>query len=199
MFPNFTIPRMLTKDGERRLLATVRAHGCRRDVALFTLALGTGLRLRELRGLNVGDVRVDGDTTAWKVILDPATTKGKRGGVTYYLAGQVRRELGLFLKWKVRAGEATEPKSPLFVSRQSRRLSLRRIQFVFREWQAAAAFEALYPFHALRHTAITNVYRATKDLYLTQRFARHSSPLTTTVYTHPSDEELYAAIRGIRS
>jgi integrase len=63
----------------------------------------------------------------------------------------------------------------------------------------AAGFERLYPFHALRHTAITNVCRTTKDLYLTQRFARHASPLTTTVYTHPSDEELYAAIRGIRS
>jgi site-specific recombinase XerC len=198
MFPRFTIPRMLTKAEERGLLATVRAQGSRRDLALLTLALGTGLRLRELRGLNVGDVRVDGEATAWKVVLDPATTKGKRGGVAY-LPGQLRQELGRFLKWKVRAGEPTEPRSPLFVSRQGRRLSLRRIQFVFREWQAAAGFEAIYPFHALRHTAITNVYRATKDLYLTQRFARHSSPLTTTIYTHPTDQELYAAIRGIKN
>jgi hypothetical protein len=43
-----------------------------------------------------------------------------------------------------------------------------------------------------------NVYRSTKDLYLTQRFARHSSPLTTTVYTHPTDEELYSALRGVK-
>jgi hypothetical protein len=50
-------------------------------------------------------------------------------------------------------------------------------------------------FRALRHTAITNVYRATKDLFLTQRFARHASPITTVAYTHPSDEELYEAIR----
>jgi len=189
---------MLTKAEERRLLATVRAQGTRRDLALLTLALGTGLRLRELRGLNVGDVRVDGGATAWKVVLDPAITKGKRGGVAY-LTGQVRRELGVFLRWKVRAGEATEPRSALFVSRQKRRLSLRRIQFVFREWQHAAGFETIYPFHALRHTAITNVYRATRDLYLTQRFARHSSPLTTTIYTHPTDQELYAAIRGIKT
>jgi len=107
MFPRFTIPRMLTKAEERRLLATVRAQVSRRDVAILTLALGTGLRLRELRGLNVGDVRVDGQATAWKVILDPATTKGKRGGVAY-LPGQLRQELGRFLKWKVRAGEPTE-------------------------------------------------------------------------------------------
>jgi integrase/recombinase XerC len=198
MFPRFTIFRLLSKDEERRLIATVRAQGSRRDVAILSLALGTGLRLRELRGLNVGDVRVDGDATAWRVILDPETTKGKRGGVAY-LTGQVRQELGRFLKWKVRAGEPIVPRSPLFVSRQNHRLSLRRIQFVFREWQVAAGFETVYPFHALRHTAITNVYRATKDLYLTQRFARHSSPLTTTVYTHASDEELYSAIRGIRS
>jgi len=26
---------------------------------------------------------------------------------------------------------------------------------------------------------------------LVQRFARHVSPLTTTVYTHPGDEELF--------
>ena len=40
--------------------------------------------------------------------------------------------------------------------------------------------------------AVTAVYRATRDLFLAQRFARHASPLTTTVYCHPGDEELLA-------
>ncbi|TMQ57088.1 MAG: hypothetical protein E6K76_11610 [Candidatus Eisenbacteria bacterium] len=139
MYPKFATPKTLTKAEQRRLLRAVRAHGSPRDRALLSLALSTGLRLRELAGLNVGDVSVGKAGTAW------------------------------------------------------------RIQFVFREWQAAARFESVYPFHALRHSAITNVYRATRDLYLTQRFARHSSPLTTTIYTHPSDEELYAALRGIKT
>lgn len=196
MFPRFTVPRSLTKAEERRLLATVRAQGSRRDIALLTLALGTGLRLREIRGLNVGDV-LEADGTAWRINLNPAITKGKRGGVAY-LTGPIRRELGVFVRWKRRHGEPIEPDTPLFRSRQRPRLSLRQIQVLFRRWQRAAKFERLYPFHALRHTAITNVYRTTKDLYLTQRFARHASPLTTTIYTHPSDEELYAAIRGIK-
>jgi hypothetical protein len=34
-------------------------------------------------------------------------------------------------------------------------------------------------------------------MFLAQRFARHVSPLTTTVYTHPSDEELFALVRGL--
>ena len=42
-----------------------------------------------------------------------------------------------------------------------------------------------------------NVYRATRDLFLAQRFARHVSPLTTTVYTHPSDEEMRGQIRTL--
>lgn len=53
------------------------------------------------------------------------------------------------------------------------------------------------PALALRHTAVTNVYRASRDLFLAQRFARHVSPLTTTVYTHPSDEELFERVRNL--
>jgi len=58
-------------------------------------------------------------------------------------------------------------------------------------------FDRLYPFHALRHTAVTEVYRRSRDLFLAQRFARHVSPLTTTVYTHPSDQELWASVRRL--
>ncbi|OFV83821.1 MAG: hypothetical protein A2W26_06550 [Acidobacteria bacterium RBG_16_64_8] len=47
------------------------------------------------------------------------------------------------------------------------------------------------------NTAVTNVYRASRDLFLAQRFARHASPMTTTVYTHVSDEELFLRVRGL--
>ena len=198
MYPKFASPKTLTKTEQRRLLRAVRAHGSPRDRALLSLALSTGLRLRELAGLNVGDVRVGKAGTAWKIVLDPELTKGKRGGVAY-VSSRVRQEMRSFLAWKRRAREPLDPRSSLFLSRQGRRVSLRRIQFVFREWQVAAGFETVYPFHSLRHSAITNVYRATRDLYLTQRFARHSSPLTTTIYTHPSDEELYEGIRRLKA
>ena len=44
---------------------------------------------------------------------------------------------------------------------------------------------------------ITNVYRASRDLFLAQRFARHISPLTTTIYTHPSDEDLRKNLQAL--
>jgi hypothetical protein len=34
-------------------------------------------------------------------------------------------------------------------------------------------------------------------LFLAQRFARHASPLTTTVYTHPSAAEMSNRLRGL--
>jgi integrase/recombinase XerC len=38
------------------------------------------------------------------------------------------------------------------------------------------------------------LYRRTKDIRLTQRFARHASIVTTSRYTHTSDEALAQAV-----
>ena len=85
--------------------------------------------------------------------------------------------------------------APLFCNQSGDRISKRRVQMAFKSWQTAAGFDRLYPFHALRHSAVTAVYKASRDLFLAQRFARHVSPLTTVIYTHPSDEE-YEALNG---
>ena len=71
------------------------------------------------------------------------------------------------------------------------------MQFLWRTWQQRAGFDRLYPFHCLRHTAVTSVYRQTRDLFLAQRFARHASPLTTVTYTQPSDDEMSNRLRGL--
>ena len=42
------------------------------------------------------------------------------------------------------------------------------------------------------------MYRATRDILLTQRFARHSSLLVTAVYLHPTDEDLARSVAQIR-
>ena len=95
-------------------------------------------------------------------------------------------------------GESLDAEAPLFCNQTGRRISKRRVQVVFRSWQIKAGFDRLYPFHALRHTAVTNVYRSSRNLFLAQRFARHVSPLTTVVYTHPSDEELTEGVRELK-
>jgi site-specific recombinase XerC len=189
-------PMTLSSEEQSRLLEVVARQGNRRDLAILTLALGTGLRLKELVGLNVGDVATMSGEVAWKVVLPKGITKGRRGGVAF-LSEKVRSVLGAYLASKRAIGEPMHDTAALFRSCKGRRLGIRRVQTIFATWQGVAGFERVYNFHTLRHTAITNVYRATKDLFLTQRFARHANPVTTVAYTHPSDEELYEKIGGI--
>jgi site-specific recombinase XerC len=168
-----------------------------REALLASLALGTGLRLAELVGLDVGDVYLAGGQPRLRVRLRPEIAKRGRAG-DVFLPDALKPRLAKFWSYKRAQGERLDPDAPLFCSQTGRRLSKRRVQVLFRELQIEAGFDRLYPFHALRHTAITNVYRASKDLFLAQRFARHASPLTTVIYTHPSDEELREGVRTLQ-
>ena len=186
----------MTAAEQAALLRATAAHDDPRDHVLYSMALGTGLRLAELLGLNVGDVSPDGRTVRQRVTLDPATTKGGwRGGV--FLPSRLIPKLRRFLAWKRVHEESLHADAPLFVSGQGRRLSKRAAQWRFAWWQRRAGFDRHYGFHQLRHSAVTNVYRASKNLFLAQRFARHASPLTTIIYTHPADEELAAGVRDL--
>jgi len=109
----------------------------------------------------------------------------------------VRAKLDKLLAGRKRAGEALAATTPVFASRLGRRLSARQLRHAFGVWQKRAGFERHFNFHALRHTACTNLYRGSRDLRLTQRFARHKSVLTTSIYTHPSDEELLRSVQGL--
>jgi site-specific recombinase XerC len=114
-----------------------------------------------------------------------------------FLPARLVPKLKRFLSWKRSNGQALDADAPLFLSGQGRRLSPRAAQWRFAWWQQHAGFDRRYNFHALRHSAVTNVYRASKNLFLAQRFARHASPLATIICTHPADEELAEGVRDL--
>ena len=190
-----TAPSTLTSQEQGRLLEiTARDPEALRDHMLIAVALGTGLRLHEILALNVGDVvRPDGKPRARVRLL---VAKGGRTG-DIFLPRRLQAKLRKFLVWKARGGEGLAPEAPLFLSAQGRRLSKRRAQQVFADWQERAGLDQRHTFHRLRHTAVNQVYRATKDILLTQRFARHSSVLVTSIYLHPTDEDLARSVRRI--
>jgi integrase/recombinase XerC len=187
-------PPTLTEDETRAILAATASNV--RDHLICSLALGTGLRLAELVGLNVGDLYTPDGTPRSRVRIRPEIAKGGRVG-DIFLPDALVPKLRRFWSHKRLGGEATGSQDPLFCSQSRVRISKRRVQFAWRQWQVKAGFDRLYSFHSIRHTAVTAVYRASRDLFLAQRFARHVSPLTTTVYTHPSDEEMFQRVRGL--
>ena len=163
-------PTTLTADEQRAILAATAGHP--RDHLVFSMALGTGLRLAELVGLDVGDVYGPGGVPKVRVRMRREIAKGGRAA-DVFLPDRLVAKLKTYWAWR------------------------RRVQDAWRGWQIEVGFDRLYPFHCTRHTAATNVCRATRELFLAQRFARHASPLTTTVYTHPRDEELLGRLAGL--
>ena len=69
-------PKTLSAEEQSRLLEVVAHQGSRRDLALLTLALGTGLRLREIVGLNVGDVTTKSGEVAGGSICPRGSPRG---------------------------------------------------------------------------------------------------------------------------
>ncbi len=156
MYPRFRAPETMTAAEQAALLRATAAHGDPRDHVLYSMALGTGLRLRELLGLNVGDVSPHGREVRRRVVLGPATTKGGRRGEVF-LPTRLIPKLRRFMAWKTAHGESVEPDAPLFVSGQGRRLSPRAAQWRFAWWQRRAGFDRRYNFHAMRHYAESRI------------------------------------------
>jgi integrase/recombinase XerC len=124
-----------------------------RDHLIYSLALGTGLRLAEIVGLNVGDVYTPEGRPRNRVRLRPEIAKNGRAGDVFLPVALVAK-LWRFWRHKTTRREGLLPESPLFCSQSRTHISPRRVQFAFRTWQVKAGFDRLYPFHCLRHSSI---------------------------------------------
>jgi site-specific recombinase XerC len=190
--------RTLTEREQDALLRATREHP--RDHVLYAMALGTGLRAHELVALDVGDVFDAAGAPKRRVLLRvfKGDGRGEDDLQEVVLSEALRAKLACLRAWKHEQGESLAPDAPLFVSQRGLRLSTRQLRHAFGIWQVRAGFERHVSAHALRHSACTNIYASSKDLRLTQRFARHRSVLTTMLYTHPSDEDLVRAVEQLR-
>src|SRR5881396_3402858 len=149
-------PPTLTEGEVRAVLAVTTSHP--RDHMIYSLALGTGLRLAEIVGLNVGDVFAPDGTPRSRVRVRPEIAKGGRCG-DVFLPDALVPKLRRFWAYKRARGEGRAPGDALLCSQSRVRISKRRVQFAWRTWQQKAGFDRLYSFHSLRHTAVSSVYR----------------------------------------
>ena len=192
-------PKTLTELEQRLLLKASGEHRDGfRDHVIFSIALGTGLREHEILALNVGDVfDTDGKARRRLTLRVFKRSSDEADLQEVVLPDGVRAKLDKLHRWKKGNGENLGADAPVFVSRKGNRLSARQLRHAFKVWQERAGFERSFNFHALRHTACSNLYRRTRDIRLTQRFARHKSILTTSIYAHPSDEDLVRSVRDL--
>jgi len=143
-------PPSLTKAEQQALLEASSSHP--RDHLIFSLALGTGLRLSEIIGLDVGDVYFPDGKPRGRVRLRREIAKGGRVG-DVFLPDALAPKLATFWGYKLRSDESIAPDAPLLCNQAQQRLSKRRLQTIFKHWQREAGFDRFYPVHALRHYA----------------------------------------------
>ncbi len=189
-------PKVLT---EREIVALLRVTGAHvrgfRDHVLFGLALSTGLREHELLALDVGDLRAPDGRIRRRIQLRVWKRSNRDASQQeVFLNDTIRAKLERLLQLRARGRRPLPDDAPVFVSARGTRLSSRRVRSTFAHWQQVAGFDRHLTFHALRHSAVTGLYRKTKDPRLAQRFARHASPVSTAIYTHPTDDDLLAAV-----
>jgi len=196
-----TIVRPARTMTDQELAAVLRASGQHRDGwrdhVLISLAAATGLREHELLALDVGDIfDTEGRARRHIALRVFKRSAAEPAPQEVVLSETVRAKLEKLYRLRQRDGDlATD--EPLFVSRRGTRLSARQLRHAFHQWQKRAGLDRRFNVHALRHTACSAIYRRTKDIRLTQRFARHKSITTTSIYTHPSDDELVRAVQEL--
>lgn len=152
-----------------------------RDRALLELLYGSGLRVSEACGLDLGQVSL-GERSArvlGKGNKERIVPLGRKAADALRAWLLVRAELA---HAKTRA---LDPHA-VFVSTRGRRLGPRAAQLLVRRYGLAGAGRAdLHP-HALRHTCATHLLDGGADLRSIQEMLGHASLSTTQRYTHVS-------------
>ena len=144
----------------------------KRDLAMLSLFLGTGIRVSECVGLNIDDF--DFSQNAFVVT--------RKGGaeVMLYLSEEVSQALRDYLAERLEIEALPGHENAFFLSIQRRRITQRAVENLVKKYAAIAAplKKKISP-HKLRSTYGTNLYRATQDIYLVADVLGHSDVNTT--------------------
>lgn len=179
----------LNQEEKRKLLFTLADRkSAGRSYLMYHLMLNTGLRLSETISLNVG--RIQGKRTL--------TIPGKGDKIRDIpLNKTIRDHITQYLSWKESRSESLEPDSPLFLSRNHRRISKRAVQRDLKKWIRLSGIEGDYSPHTLRHTVGTELLNKTKNIRLVQDFLGHADISTTMIYTHVTKDQMAEAAEGL--
>lgn len=184
-----SLPKYLSLNESKQLLENIDGSNKIRDYAIITLFLNCGMRLSELAGINLRDVK--GDTLT-------VIGKGNKER-TIYLNQACLDAIDDYVKnVRPKAGIKAPDQNALFISRNMRRISVKTIQHIVKlHLKAAGLDETKYSVHKLRHTAATLMYKhGHVDVRILQEILGHTNLSTTQIYTHLDDEQLRNAAKS---
>ncbi len=164
--------------GDDRMLA---AYVRTRDVALFTLLYGCGLRIAEALSLDVRDAPQAGRPLR-------VLGKGSKERLVPVLPEVAASVAALLSVHPARA----DPAAPLFMGVRGERLNPGVAQRTLRDFRALAGLPEHATPHALRHSFATHLLAGGADLRAIQDLLGHASLSTTQRYTAVDQAQLVA-------
>lgn len=177
-----TLPRYLSLDESKKLLESVEGNNAERDYCIITLFLNCGLRISELIGLNITDIKDD----ALRVL-----GKGNKERIIYLNDSCISAINDYLL---IRRSIATAEKNALFLSSRRTRISKSTVHHLVKTRLLEAGLDSSkYSAHKLRHTAATLMLHNGVDVRTLQELLGHEHLNTTQIYTHVENEQLRAA------
>ncbi len=170
------LPRVLTEDEVERLLgaADITSPLGRRDKAMIELLYATGLRVSELVGLTLPQLRLD-------VGFLVALGKGSKERIV-----PIGEEAELWVSayvTEVRPQLARGRHLVVFVNRNGQGLTRQGFWKILRAHGLRVGIERLSP-HVLRHSFATHLLEHGADLRAVQMMLGHADISTTQIYTH---------------
>ena len=153
-----------------------------RDSAMLHIFLNCGLRLSEIKNLNIEDINLNDD----KFTIIGKGNKER----TNYLNDITKEALLKYLN--IRDNSHNKGRNnPLFLTDYGFRMSVTTIKkIVKRAYRKANLDENIYSVHTLRHTCATILYKAGCNIRTIQELLGHVQIDTTEIYTHLHDQEV---------
>lgn len=204
--PKQTLPKYLSLDESLGVLSCVSQMNTsdqKRDYCILTFFLNCGMRLSELVGINISDIRKICDSSGNEAYTLKVLGKGSKERIIY-LNDACMAAYNDYVNLsetdsekRAAAGNRcmTAKTDALFLSRRQTRISNRRVQQIVEDCLKACGLDNRgLSVHKLRHTAATLMYQNGVDVRVLKEVLGHENLNTTQIYTHISNEQMENAM-----
>ena len=191
--------RVLDKNEQERLLTILRAGKYpERNLALFYISFGCGLRVKEIASLNIGDIiDLEGNLIAEVNLKKNMTKAGGKPRTFYLVSKDVVKAIEAYVKIRMQM-EAPPPNqdAPFFVTQKRQRFSPNTLQKAFHIFYEKAGLHGASS-HTGRRTFATVLAAKGVGIEKLQVLMGHEDIKTTARYIDNNPESLKKIVKDL--